>query len=115
MAEAEVERLRRRSDFLAAAKGRRAAMATLVVQMRPTGKDSARLGFTVSRKVGNAVERNRVKRRLREAVRQTMQAGFGRGCDYVVIGRRRALTAPYRRIVDDLSSALARVHARRDG
>ncbi len=75
----------------------------------------ARLGFTVSRKVGNAVERNRVKRRLREALRQNVQACLRPGCDYVVIGRRQALTASHARLVDDLNSALARIHARPEG
>jgi ribonuclease P protein component len=70
MAGPVVERLRRRADFLAAAKGRRAATRTLVLQARHTGLDRARLGFTVSRKVGGAVQRNRVRRRLREAARQ---------------------------------------------
>lgn len=110
MAGVVVERLRRRADFLAAARGSRAAMATLVLQSRRTGSEGARVGFTVSRKVGNAVERNRVRRRLREAMRQAGQACIRPGYDYVVIGRRRALVVPYQRIVDELVAAFARVH-----
>lgn len=108
-----VERIRRRADFLAAAKGRRVATRTLVLQARPTRSDRARIGFTVSRKVGGAVERNRVRRRLREAVRQAGGACVRVGHDYVVIGRRNALHESYRRIVDDLMTAFAKVHATR--
>jgi ribonuclease P protein component len=111
MSEVIVERLRRRTDFLATARGTRAAMPTLVLQTRHTGKSRARVGFTVSRKVGNAVERNRVRRRLREALRQAAQACLRPGYDYVVVGRRRALSDPFKRITDDLRAALAKVHA----
>ena len=65
-----LDRLRHRADFLAAAEGAKAPAATFVLQARPRGDDGpARVGFTVSRKVGGAVERNRVRRRLREVVR----------------------------------------------
>lgn len=85
-------------------------MRTLVLQMRRTGSDAVRIGFTVSRKVGNAVERNRVRRRLRHALRSAPRSLFQRGHDYVLIGRRGALSEPFGRIVADLEAAVTRVH-----
>ena len=69
-----------------------------------------RVGFTVSKKVGNAVERNRVRRRLREMVRLAPPSGMQPGYDYVLIGRRRALDLPFRRLLEDFNQALGRVH-----
>ena len=66
-----------------------------------------RVGYTVSKKVGNAVERNRVRRRLRAAVRESLERRPGR--DYVVIGRRAALTRPWTALVDDLKAAADRI------
>ena len=124
-----LERLRRRSDFLAAARsGRKSATRSLVLQANrrphhagpsngaaqdPDKSAPTRLGFTVSRKVGNAVERNRVRRRLREAVRLHAVPLVRPGYDYVVIGRRGALAASFSAIVKDLQSAFRRVHADR--
>ena len=70
-----------------------------------------RVGFTCSKKVGNAVERNRVRRRLREVVRLAPQKAMRRGYDYVLIGRRTALELPFERLVEDFNRALGRVHA----
>jgi ribonuclease P protein component len=70
-----------------------------------------RVGFTVSKKVGNAAERNRVRRRLREVVRLAPQAPLRPGYDYVLIGRRTALNLPFERLLEDFGRALGRVHA----
>jgi ribonuclease P protein component len=70
-----------------------------------------RVGFTVSKKVGNSPERNRVRRRLREMVRLSPSAGMRRGYDYVLIGRRAALDLPFERLVEDFTRALSRAHA----
>ena len=70
-----------------------------------------RVGFTVSKKVGNAVERNRVRRRLREVVRLSPPARMRPGHDYVLIGRRAALNAPFERIERGVRpGAAARAH-----
>jgi len=74
-----------------------------------------RVGFTVSRKVGNAVERNRVRRRLREVVRLSPADRMQTGFDYVLIGRRTVLDLPFNRLVEDFDRALARVHGRAHG
>jgi ribonuclease P protein component len=67
----------------------------------------------VSRKVGNAVERNRVRRRLREVVRLCDADRFKPGSDYVLIGRRAALELPFARLAEDFARALARVNQQR--
>jgi len=111
-----MERLRQRADFLAAATGIKAPAAAFVLQAckrRDTGP--ARLGFTVSKKVGNAVERNRVRRRLREIVRQSAAGRLHAGHDYVLIGRRAALNLPFARLTQDFEGALRRIHAERNG
>jgi ribonuclease P protein component len=68
-----------------------------------------RIGFTVSRQVGNAVERNRVRRRLREMVRGKPATAFTPGYDYVLIGRRTALTYPFGDMARELDGALRRI------
>jgi ribonuclease P protein component len=106
-----VQRLKRRTDFQAAAKGARAPASNFVLQARSRGDEGAcRIGFTVSRQVGNAVERNRVRRRLREVVRLAPQAALCAGHDYVLIGRRAALDASFPDLVGELAAALRRIH-----
>jgi ribonuclease P protein component len=107
-----MERLRQRADYLAAAKGVRAPAAAFVLQARRRDDArAARVGFTVSKKVGNAVERNRVRRRLKEIVRLSAGERMLAGYDYVLIGRREALSLPFARLAADLTSALRRIHA----
>ena len=112
---AVVERLTRRSDFRAASHGTRSSGRAFVLQALRRAEDGAiRVGFTVSRQVGNAVERNRVRRRLREIVRLSAAAGAGQlrpGHDYVLIGRRAALAAPFSEMMQELDVALNRLHA----
>jgi ribonuclease P protein component len=72
-----------------------------------------RIGFTVSRKVGNAVVRNRVRRRLRAAAEAIMPTHARQGFDYVVIGRRQSLTRPFPDLLQDLEVALRKVRAER--
>jgi ribonuclease P protein component len=112
-----MQRLKQRADFLAAATGAKAPGAAFVLQARKRSEAGAetgpvRVGFTVSKKVGNAVVRNRVRRRLREVVRLSAAAALQEGHDYVLIGRRPALEWPFERLVQDYERALHRVHAR---
>lgn len=101
----DLGRLRKRSDFLAVRKGERRKGPFFLLEVLDRGDrgDVPRVGYTVTKRQGNAVERNRIRRRLREAVR--LQAGFDMkaGHDYVVIGRRDALNAPFA----DLARSLA--------
>jgi len=107
-----MERLRKRADFVAAASGAKVPAVNFVLQARDrrdTG--SVRVGFTVSKKVGNSVERNRVRRRLREVVRLTPEAALRPGHDYVLIGRRAALKADFQQLKIEYQRALARLGA----
>ena len=111
-----MERLRQRADFLAAASGIKAPSAAFVLQTRNRRDHApARVGFTVSKRVGNAVERNRVRRRLREIVRLSAATQVRTGHDYVLIGRRAALDLPFDRMTQDFEDALRRVHAGQSG
>lgn len=104
-----VERLKRRRDFLAAAKGRRAPRRAFVLESRRREDDGpTRFGFTVTKRTAvKAVERNRIRRRLREAVRLLAADEAVPGFDHVLIGRRSALTLDFREIAADLAGALA--------
>ena len=105
-----MERLKQRADFLAAAKGARVPAGPFVLQARERGDAAApRFGFTVSKKVGTAVERNRVRRRLREIVRRNAALIPQSAHDYVLIGRRAALTMPFERINAEFLGAMTRL------
>ena len=110
-----MERLRQRADYLAAATGAKAPAVGFVLQARRRADEGpARVGFTVTKKVGNAVERNRVRRRLRELVRLNAERHVRTGHDYVMVGRRGALTIPFARMIEDFATAIGRVHAGRE-
>jgi ribonuclease P protein component len=99
---------------LAAASGVKISTRAFVVQMRDRRDDGpARVGFTVSKKVGNAVERNRIRRRLREIVRHATAEAARPGRDYVLVGRRAGLNAPFGGLLEDFKSALRRLDAPR--
>src|SRR5262245_15560929 len=107
-----MELLRKRADFLAAAAGAKMPSKSFVLQARKRDDDGpVRIGFTGSKKVGTAVERNRVRRRLREIVRQSDALGLRRGHDYVLIGRRTALAASFAALVEEFDGTLRRLHA----
>lgn len=105
-----MERLKQRAAFLAAAKGARVPAGAFVLQARERGDaDPSRFGFTVSKKVGTAVERNRVRRRLREIVRRNAALIPPSAHDYVLIGRRAALDMPFERINAEFLGAMTRL------
>lgn len=106
-----MERLKRRQDFVAAARASYAAMPGMVVQMRARGDEGPpRVGFTATKKIGNAVVRNRVKRRLRELARLQLESAARPGHDYVLIGRAPTFARAYADLATDLNSALKRLH-----
>ena len=111
-----VTTLTKRSDFLRAAKALHLSKPGFVVQMRPRQTDDGtgvRVGFTCSKKVGNAVQRNRAKRRLREVARLVLPYKARAGTDYVLIGRRdKTAELPFDRLLADFSDALDHLHGR---
>ena len=102
-----LERLKKRREFLrAASRGKRAARPGLVLQALAIPEPSLRVGFTVSRKVGNAVVRNRARRRLKEAARLTLPGLGASGWDLVLIGRDATAERPFPLLIEDLRAAL---------
>lgn len=105
-----MDRLRQRADFLAVANGARANAAAFVLQGRARDDDGpVRIGFTVTKKNGNAPERNRIRRRLRELVKRLDVISMRPHHDYVLVGRRAALSRDFETMLDDLRSALHRL------
>ena len=111
-----IERLRKRPDFLAAARAPSCARGAVVVQARPREDATPliRIGFTATRKIGGAVVRNRAKRRLREAARRLVPEFSRPGTDYVFIARGGVTTRPWARLLDDMKSALISLAAESD-
>lgn len=116
-----IETLRKRRDFLGAASARRQGTAGFLVQARRRDPDEAdpelvRVGFTCSRKVGNAVTRNRARRRLRAVARAILPLRAQPGWDYVLVGRPGATVArDFADLERDLDEALVRIHSRAGG
>jgi ribonuclease P protein component len=105
-----MDRLRQRADFVAAASGPRMASPAFVVQTRARDDGGpVRIGFTVTKKVGTATERNRVRRRLRELVKRLDVISMRPHHDYVIVGRRAALDRGFETMFNDLRSALSRL------
>ena len=107
-------RLRRRAEFQRVARGRRKGVEAFTLQVaRRESSDNvpagARVGFTVTRKVGNAVVRNRIRRRLREALRAARPLEADADHDYVLMARREALARSFAALVEDLRHAFRTV------
>ncbi len=111
--------MRKRADFLRAAQARRQGMPGFLLQARERGAGEVdpgaiRVGFTCSKKLGNAVARNRAKRRLREIARTVLPLHGRAGWDYVLVGRPEATaTRSFAEMQADLGRALGRIHGAR--
>lgn len=106
-----------RRDFLSAAAGKKFVTHSFIVQYRsreaehPAGVEAVRFGYTVTKKMGGAPDRSRIKRRLREAVRAKAWALAELGHDYVIISRHKALNCPFEDLLRDMEFAFSRMCA----
>ena len=107
-----LRRLTKRSQFQRAARGNRAGRSAFGLQAIAAAEAEPGIGFTVTKKTGNSPERNRIKRRLRAAVTACAR-DFVPQHDYVLVGRREALSEPFTKLVADLGALIVRVHAPR--
>lgn len=117
ISEITIGRLKNRADFLKCRNGARSHERAFVLQLirrEENSGDSLRIGYTVTKKVGNAVERNRIKRRLREAVKQVPLPSTVSGHDAVFIARREALSRPFDDLVGDVVHGFSHASRSRD-
>jgi ribonuclease P protein component len=102
-------RLRKRAEFLAVRRGEKRRGRLFLLEVLDRGDTGGpRVGFTVTKKVGNAVTRNRIRRRLKEAVRTHAAGDMADGNDYVIVGRRDVLDVPFGALKAELSRRISR-------
>ena len=112
-----MERLRKRADFLRAARGIRRVEGAVTLETCPAPQlpsGHLRVGFTASKKIGNAVIRNRAKRRLRAAASQLLPLLGRPGHDYVLVARGTAVARPFPALFSDITTALKAAHKKLD-
>ena len=114
-----MDRLKNRADFLRAARGIRRVVGAVTLEICPTpSKDRQsghpRVGFTASRKIGNAVVRNRAKRRLRAAAAQLLPLLGRGGHDYVLVARGTTVARTFAALLSDITGALNAAHRKLD-
>lgn len=103
-------KLKKRIQFVTIAnKGRKVVSSGLILQIKDNALDINRIGFTVTKKVGNAVIRNRVRRRLREVVRLGLPSFEKTGYDFVIIGRKETITRSFKNLQADFDKVLSQV------
>ena len=112
----DLHTLTKRQDFILASRGLKHSCETMIVQIKKNNLGIIRVGFTCSKKVGNAVVRNRAKRRLRAIAREALP-NLGRlGFDYVLIGRYGStVSTEFKILKNDFISALEALHLQSNG
>lgn len=112
----QLARIKKRPEYLAVANTRRKWVTpSFILQAKPGNSDSPpRAGFTTSKKVGNAVIRNKARRRLKEAARKIIPSEAEAGWDYVFIGRQAAISYPFEKMISDIRWALAKLKSGAD-
>ena len=119
MDKAIVDRLKKRADFLRAARGIRRVEGAITLETCATPEGDAapgrlRIGFTASKKIGNAVARNRAKRRLRAAAQQLLPLLGRERHDYVLVARGTTVARPFPALLSDITTALKSAHRKLD-
>ena len=119
MDKVQVDHLKKRADFLRAARGIRRVEGAITLETCPTPEGEAqpgrlRVGFTASKKIGNAVARNRAKRRLRAAARQVLPLLGRGGHDYVLVARGTTVARPFPALLSDITTGLKAAHRKLD-
>ena len=114
--QANLQTLTKRRDFIFAARGLSYSCGTMVVQVIQNDLGIIRVGFTCSRKIGNAVVRNRAKRRLRAIAREVLPILGRVGFDYILIGRHSStVSSGFETLKNDFILALESLHIKSDG
>ena len=113
---AKIQTLKKRRDFILASRALRHSCKTMIVQLNQNDLGATRLGITCSKKVGNAVVRNRAKRRLRAIAREALPVLGRVGFDYVLIGRHDlTVSSEFKILKNDFILALEALHLKTDG
>ena len=113
---ADLQTLTKRQDFILTSRGLKHSSDTIIVQTKKNNLSTVRVGITCSKKVGNAVVRNRAKRRLRAIAREILPTWGRVGFDYVLIGRHGStISSEFKNLKNDFISALEALHHKSDG
>ncbi len=107
-----MRRLKNRPEFIGAARGKRVGRSAFSLQANERAIEEPGIGFTVTKQTGNSPQRNRIRRRLRAAVK-ACENRFEPQHDYVLVGRSEALSMPFGQLVDELAASISKIHVKK--